>query len=447
MNTLLELQAASNKYRKQVWRYFYGRKKNLSKYLEEYQNHELNALWLLSIEKPTELSLFLDTPFYCLERLINNPIYKFYQVEKKKGGKRDIYAPNDELKKIQKKLNYYLQASYLCVKPEEAHGFVINPGYLGAKCNIVENARPHTQKKYVLNIDLKDFFSNISGKQVWGVFSSYPFNYNEQISTALTLLTTYEGKLPTGAPTSPVISNFICLKLDAELKDCCATHLLAYTRYADDLTFSSNNPISDGVLLDITNRIKNNGFVINEKKLRIRSSNKKQMVTGIVVNEKVNVDRTLLRKIKAMVYDLSKNGLRDATQKHFKLTGFADKKYQVQFINRLQGYINFVGQVRGKADTRYLSLKQSFDDCFGVKKHTDIKEVEFKIEFFNKAYKKEDYMKLAINSYLSGDYKIAANFLDDFIYTNRFLSIEANDMVNSLKYLLEYRELKSIQNQ
>ena len=118
----------------------------------------------------------------------------------------------------------------------------------------------------------------------------------------------------------------------------------------------------------------------------------------------------------------------------------------MQFINRLQGYINFVGQVRGKADSRYLSLKQSFDDCFGVKKHTDITEVEFKIEFFNKAYKKEDYLKLAINSYLSGDYKIAANILDDFIYTNRFLSIEANDMVNSLKYLLEYRELKSIPN-
>ena len=97
MNTFLELQVASNNYRKQVWRYFYGRKKNLSKYLEQYQNHELNALWLLSIEKPAELSLFLDTPFYCLERLINNPTYKFYQVEKKKGGKREIYAPNDEL--------------------------------------------------------------------------------------------------------------------------------------------------------------------------------------------------------------------------------------------------------------------------------------------------------------------------------------------------------------
>ena len=445
MNTFLELQAASNKYRKQVWRYFYGRKKNLSKYLEQYQNHELNALWLLSIEKPAELSLFLDTPFYCLERLINNPTYKFYQVEKKKGGKREIYAPNDELKKVQKKLNYYLQASYLCIKPEEAHGFVINPGYLGAKCNIVENARVHTHKKYVLNIDLKDFFSNISGKQVWSIFSSHPFNYNEQISTALTLLTTYEGKLPTGAPTSPVISNVVCLKLDAELKEFCSEHLLNYSRYADDLTFSTESPISDDILLDIINLIKNNGFFINEKKLRVRSSNRKQIVTGIIVNEKVNVDRTLLRKIRAMLHDFSRNGLHHATQKHFKLIGFVDKKYQVQFINRLQGYINFVGQVRGKSDSRYLSLMQSFDDCFGVKKYTDIKEVEFKIEFFNTAYRKEDYLKLAINSYLSGDYNVAATFLDDFIYTNGNLTIDSNDIVHSLKYLLEYRELKSNQ--
>ena len=445
MKTFLELQVASNKYRKQVWRYFYGRKKNLSKYLEEYQNHELNALWLLSIEKPAELSLFLDTPFYCLERLINNPTYKFYQVEKKKGGKRDIYAPNDELKKIQKKLNYYLQASYLCVKPEEAHGFVINPGYLGAKCNIVENARPHTQKKYVLNIDLKDFFSNISAKQVWGVFSSYPFNYNEQISTALTLLTTYDGKLPTGAPTSPVISNFICLKLDAELKECCAEHLLAYTRYADDLTFSSNNPISEDVLVDITNRIKNNGFIVNEKKLRIRSSNRKQIVTGIVVNEKVNIDRKLLRKIRAMLHDLNANGIHDATQKHFKLSGFVDKKYQIQFINRLQGYINFVGQVRGKTNGVYLKQIQSFDRLFEIHRYTDIKNVEFKIEYFSKVYQKNDFMKLAINSYLSGDYKMASAHLNDFIYTNRNLTIDSNDIVGSLKYLLEFRELKSNQ--
>jgi len=322
-----------------------------------FKKHEIHALRFLSIEEPVELCGFLKTQISNLEILFNNPSYQHYQIEKKRGGSREIFAPAPELKKIQKRLNYYLQAYYLWIKPEEVHGFVINPRYLGRHCNIVANAKVHTGKKFVLNIDLQDFFPGISARMVKDVFLSKAFQFSDQIATALTLLTTYEGRLPTGAPSSPVISNFICRRLDAVLIRFSKGKSLTYTRYADDLTFSSNYTISTDTLLDIISLIQKNNFRINEKKLRIRSSGSRQTVTGITVNEKVNVNRKLLKKIRAMLHDLNTNGLESATRKHFNLKGDCPPATMQLFVRRLRGYINFVGQVRGKGDALYLSFK------------------------------------------------------------------------------------------
>jgi len=212
-----------------------------------------------------------------------------------------------------------------------------------------------------LNIDLKDFFSSISAKRIKTLFSSSYFNYNEQIAIALTLLTTYQATLPTGAPTSPVLSNFVCLELDANLRTFCQKNALLYTRYADDLTFSSDTLISQNTIQNIIQLINKNGFEINEKKLRLQSSNRKQTVTGLTVNEKVNVDRKLLKKIRAMLHDWTTNGIVAATKRHYNLNDGITYKDTERFINRLKGYINFVGQVRGKKDAVYLRLKQWFD--------------------------------------------------------------------------------------
>ena len=346
-----------------ITKYFYGEITGLSKYLSKYNKHELHAMLLLSIEKPAELCRFLKTPFFLLEDLINNPTYKVFQIKKKKGGERQISAPEKRLKTIQKRLNYFLQAYYLWLKPKEVHGFVVNPHYLGNHCNIVENALAHTGKRDVLNIDLKDFFPNITAKQVKDMFSSQFFQFDEQMAIALTLLTTFEGKLPTGAPTSPVISNFICYELDSDLIRFCAANNLTFTRYADDLTFSSDSSISNDLLLDIIILIKKNNFSINDKKIRLKSHNRKQTVTGLTVNEKVNVDRKLLKKIRAMLHDLATNGMEPAVERHFK-TKQIEQKHITKFINRLEGYINFVGQVRGKSDSLYIKHKSDFDSVF-----------------------------------------------------------------------------------
>jgi RNA-directed DNA polymerase len=181
------------------------------------------------------------------------------------------------------------------------------------------------------------------------------FDYSEHIATALALLTTYEGKLPIGAPTSPVISNFICKQLDTDLIDFAATNSLAYSRYADDLTFSSNSKIEQETIQCIRQLIVQNRFKVNERKFRLQTSNRKQTVTGITVNEKLNVDRKLLKKIRAMLHGWTTRGLLLATYTHFSYSNYGKDidKLQQKFINRLEGYINFVGQVRGKNDLIY----------------------------------------------------------------------------------------------
>ncbi|MBK9479665.1 MAG: RNA-directed DNA polymerase [Bacteroidetes bacterium] len=325
--------------------------------LHKFKKYELVALRLLSIETASNLVKLASVSLDTLQNNLNHPEYKHYQTKKKKGGSRLINAPTGELKKIQKRLNNYLQAYYLCLKPKEVHGFVLLAPLIQQRSNIVANAEVHVGKKFVLNLDLKDFFPSITAKRVKAFFMSPLFNYNEQIANALTLLCTFQGKLPIGAPTSPVISNFICLKLDADLQNFCAANELNYSRYADDLSFSSNSSISNDTILDLINLITKNDFTVNYKKLRLKSSNKRQTVTGITVNEKVNVNRVLLKKIRAMLHDLTSNGLEVATHKHFKFNGFVDQKYKERFLFRLKGYINFIGQVRGKEDFIFLKFR------------------------------------------------------------------------------------------
>lgn len=331
--------------------------------LSDLELHQRNAYKFLSVNSPATLCRLIQTNFYELQDLINNPIYTHFRIPKKKSGYREISAPDSRLKNILKRLNYYLQAYYLCIKPDAATGFIINPKYLKTKNDIIENAKMHVGKKYLLNIDLKDFFSSISSKRVKDFFSSDLFDFDEQITTALTLITTYKRKLPTGAPTSPVISNFLCLQMDQQIKAFCDSNFIQYSRYADDLSFSSNTEINQDLITEFIRIIQLNHFEINKKKLRIRRSDQKKVVTGIVVNEKVNVDRKLIRKVRAIIHDIKINGLELAAKRHLNAKEINQKDLQY-FKSKVEGYIRFIGQVRGKEDDIYTKLFNNFNRNF-----------------------------------------------------------------------------------
>src|SRR3989338_2322638 len=156
--------------------------------------------------------------------------YVTFQIPKKTSGVREISAPASALKIVQQKLNQVLQSVY---EPKPSvHGFTLTK-------SIVSNAKVHAGRKYVFNIDLKDFFPSINFGRVRGLFIGFPYNRNTAVATVLAQICCFNNQLPQGAPTSPTVSNMICAKLDAQLQQLAKRYKCTYTRYADDITFST----------------------------------------------------------------------------------------------------------------------------------------------------------------------------------------------------------------
>lgn len=291
--------------------------------------------------------------------------YSEFKIPKKSGGYRRILQPKTSLKIIQQKLNQVLKAVY---EPKPStHGFTVGR-------SIVTNAQAHLRQRYLLNIDLKDFFPSINFGRVRGLLMAKPYNCTEEVATVLAQICCYDNQLPQGSPTSPIISNMICSKLDSQLQYLAKKYQCIYTRYADDITFSTSrfkfpqrlalfsieyNEIFLGK--ELREIIKDNGFIVNESKIRLQSRYGHQEVTGITVNEKLNINRKYIRRIRAILHAWEKYG-REKTQAEFW-----EKYYTKHHFYRNEDYfpmitrnrIEFIGFVRGKDDRIYLKfLKQ-----------------------------------------------------------------------------------------
>ena len=165
------------------------------------------------------------------------------------------------------------------------------------------NAEYHKKNVFILEMDIKNFFGSIQEKQVFQLFCK--IGYNTDVSAILANLCTYEDVLPQGAVTSPYIANLVTYHLDVRLNGLCSRKDIVYTRYADDLSFSSNNRTKLNSIEKIVKYIvKEEGFEINEKKTRYLSNDVKKTITGITINnEEVHVDKALKKKIRAMIFN------------------------------------------------------------------------------------------------------------------------------------------------
>lgn len=305
---------------------------------------------ILNISNVNELSLFLGIDYLQLLSIANNPKYEKFKIKKKTGGHRIILAPSSTHKQFQKRINNMLQVAYNFNDPNCVYGFNSSqPEHIKA------NAQHHINKKNLLNIDIKDFFPSITSVMVRGMFMSLPFIYNEQLATLLAMLTTYNNMLPTGAPSSPIISNFIFIDADKQLLDLAKKYKLIYTRYADDLSFSSNNEITDEMIGNITKIIEGFGFKLNPKKYRLLNNYNRQTVTGITVNEKVNINRKYIRKIRAILHNIETQGVITASVRYFNLIE-PDAIYASKLINSVRGKIEFIGFIRGRDDKIYTNF-------------------------------------------------------------------------------------------
>lgn len=295
--------------------------------------------------------------------------YKTFSIPKKSGGCRTIHAPNKKLKFVLKLLNKALQ--YAFVPHPAATGFV--PGK-----SIIDNAALHTKQRYVYNIDLKDFFHSFDYEQVnRGLRKAFPQLFASRgwdIPHIIASLCTHRIEtdkcrrvvLPQGAPTSPTITNILCYKLDRRLTGLGKRFGATYSRYADDITFSSiHNLYRKKAFQNELNRIiRNNGnLIINPKKTRLQKVGYRQEVTGLIVNEKINVRRKYIKEIRMWLYYWERYGLSKAAtiydDIYAKNNDYPYKKdHSLDCV--LKGKLNFLRMVKGVSDPTYQKLLKKF---------------------------------------------------------------------------------------
>jgi len=242
--------------------------------------------------------------------------YVQFTIPKRTGGERLISAPMERLKRAQHWILEQLLANQWL--HDAAHGF-------RAERSIVTNAQPHVGAEVVINLDLKDFFPTVTYKRVKGLFRS--LGYSESVATIIALLCTEprevavdvdgeryhvamtERFLPQGAPTSPAITNLLCRALDARLSRIAQNLGYRYTRYADDLTFSGTRESNPGRLMRRVHWVvEHEGFTVHPDKTRVFRKGRRQEVTGVVVNETCTVSRDTLKKFRAVLFQIEKDG-------------------------------------------------------------------------------------------------------------------------------------------
>jgi RNA-directed DNA polymerase len=284
--------------------------------------------------------------------------YRRFLMPKKRGGHRLISAPMPRLKQAQRWI--LVQILEKVALHDAAHGF-------RKERSILTNAGPHCEAPLVINLDLRDFFPNVAWKRVYGLFLA--LGYSRSVATIFAQLCTeppveeveMDGEtwqvatgvrhLPQGAPTSPAITNLLCRRMDARMTGIVLKHGFSYTRYADDLTFSSasgDREASRKLLWQVKRVIEEEGFQIHPDKLRIMGKGRRREVTGLIVGEKPSVPREDVRAFRALLHRLEKHGP----------AGCSWRGETRHILAKVMGYANYLRMVDAE---KYASLGAKAD--------------------------------------------------------------------------------------
>jgi len=284
----------------------------------------------------------LEIPVKTLYSVSNNigRHYHSVHIPKRDGGERELSVPDEILKKIQRKILYKL----LAYEPVSRYA----TGYKYGS-SVQRNARRHVGKAKIFKLDIKNFFDSILYSTVKE--RAFPeYKYSEQIRVLLTMLCYQKDALPQGAPTSPTITNIIMRDFDEIVGDRCREMGVTYSRYCDDMTFSGENFDSNEIKSFVSAELCGMCLFLNEKKTAVITSDRRQTVTGIVVNQKTNVPTEYKRKIRQEIYFCKKFGV----EEHLKRTDSG--LTPVRYLQSLQGRIAFVLQTC--ADEEFYSYKK-----------------------------------------------------------------------------------------
>lgn len=253
----------------------------------------LTARDLPPVTSPTVLALILGVSPKLITAMAKTPdrYYRLFTIPKKSGGERIILAPRIFLKTVQRYILKFILDKQ--PTPSFATGFIKGKG-------IVHNARLHAGSRFLLNVDLEDFFGTVKLNRVRQIYLN--LGYSIAVADTFAQLCTYKGALPQGAPTSPALSNLVFAEIDNEIVQLAAEHRLTYSRYADDISFSGPNAISRVFLPELNKIIARNGFRLNPRKTRFAGPGQAKYVTGLVVNVRPQKDRKMRRKLRAIFH-------------------------------------------------------------------------------------------------------------------------------------------------
>lgn len=328
--------------------------------------------------------------------------YVTFKIKKKSGGERTISAPIKGLKEFQKAMAIILQCVF---SPHEAA-----TGFVWGK-SIVDNAKPHIRQNYVYNLDLKDFFPSVDKSRVWGRLLVAPFNLQSSaerkkianmiaaiVCTGMEVERLVDGAwikvnksvLPQGAPTSPVLTNAICERLDIRLNGVARRFGLNYTRYADDITFSSMHNTydiagrSENIYVanstfdnEVRRIISDQNFHVKESKVRLQKPGYRQEVTGLIVNDKANVSRRYVKQVRQWLFNWETYGYEKAYEKflhvYIKDKGHV-KNGAPNMAMVIEGKLLYLKMVKGQYDTTYIKLAERLKNVSeqGANKASDI---------------------------------------------------------------------------
>lgn len=249
--------------------------------------------------------------------------YRKIEILKKDGSMRQLLEPDILLKHIQRNILNNILKDMKVSKCACAY----RKGY-----SIIDNVKVHLNQKVVVKMDIEDFFTNITSREVLRVV--FPSKYFPSfIGVMLTNLCVYYDYLPQGASTSPYISNLIMRKFDDYVEDFCKGKNINYTRYSDDLTFSGDFDVSE-LIKKVKNLLYSFNFRVNYKKTKVIYKNGRQIITGIVVNDKFQVSKNYRKKVRQEIYYCQKYGVINH-QNYLK----NDKK---NYLEVLLGKVNFI---------------------------------------------------------------------------------------------------------
>lgn len=274
-----------------------------------------------------------------------------YTKQKKNGALREVWQPSYKIKVIQRWILKNILEKFIV--SEHAHGFIKNK-------SILTNAMTHNydEECWILSLDIRNFFPSITIEQVRRIFLKV--GYAEEVSNVLSQLCTINGKLVQGFPTSPYIANIVMKELDDEFHSLAKRCNLRYSRYADDLSFSSIHDkgykkLAKKIVDIVESILWSHNFVLNKSKTRLMKKNESKKVTGLMITTKgIKIPTNYIKKLEKELYYCKRFGVSNHLKYNNKITKANYKGY-------ITGMIRYVYMVDKELGIKYLKQLESIN--------------------------------------------------------------------------------------